>query len=576
MRLRDLTASARVGRGGALAVVGPAGSGKTALLDAAIDDATGMRVLRTAGAERVVAPPLAGLADLCRPLGDVLPELPEADSVTLAAAFGEEHASGVPVDRFAVYIAAANLLVSASRRTPLLVVVDDAHLLDEPSREAVGVVANRVSGTSIALVVATEDAPPEGTDMIGLRPLDRIGALTLLDRRFGARLAAKVAADVADVAEGNPLALLEIPRTLTGAQRSGLEPAASALDSVRSAEQAFLTRISMLPPDTRQALVVAALGNGESPTVIEGALTELGLGDHVFEPAIAAGLVERSRVTVVFCHELARATVAYGALRTERRAAHAALASAEDTCDTRAWHRALSLAAPDEGAAAELADTAERAASRGVWATAAQAFALAARATPDTATRAQRLVAAADAAQRAGSVAAAIDHLEEALAEMQPSEARAEAELLLGGVLTRSGSAARARDVLLDAAVAAPYPPATRSRLLSAAVIPTLRAGDPAAAIATGRQALALTERDGPDELSAVVALGTALALAGDHPEARDLALLGRALTSDGRLGLTPSQRAYIGFALRLVGERAAARDELEGAIDTARSSGLV
>lgn len=413
--------------------------------------------------------------------------------------------------------------------------------------------------------------------MLELRPLDRAAALTLLDRHFGTRLADTVAADVVDAATGNPLALLEIPESLTTAQRSGAEPAAPMLALCRSAEQAFLARISALPAETRQALVVVALGNGEPVAVVSRALAELGCDERTLEPAVAATLVRRSDGGIVFRHELARATVAYGALRSERRAAHRALAQASDRPDTRAWHRALALAAPDEETAAELADAGRRAASRGVFATAARAFELAARVTPDDVTRAERLVAAAEASHRAGHTAAVIDHLEEALVHLPAAESRGVAELLLGRVLARSGSASRAREILLNTADAeSQYTPETACRLLVEAVIPTLRAGEPAAAIATGRRAMALAAPASPEELSAAVALGTALVLGGELAEARDLVLHARELASTVALQPPPESRVYLGAALRLVGEREAARHELGHVIEFARTSGSV
>ncbi len=576
-RLRALIAGARAGRGGALTLIGPAGAGKSALLEAAERDAEDIRVLRTVGIERVAEQPMAGLAALCRPVRDLLPELPDAQATPLALALGDHDHGRPPDDRFAVYTGAASLLAAAARSQPLLVLVDDAHLLDEPSREAIEFIASRLADCSIAMIVATEGPPGEGADVLELHPLDRTAALTLLDRRYGTRLAAAVAADVIDAAAGNPLALLEIPESLTSAQLSGAEPAASALAVCRSAEQAFLARISALPAETRQALVVVALGSGEPPAVVGRALAELGWDEQTLEPAVAANLVTRSDKSIVFRHELARATVAYGALRSERRAAHRALGQASERPETRAWHRALALAAPNEETAAELADVGGAAAGRSAFATAGRAFELAARITPDDVQRADRLVAAADASHRAGHTAAAIDHLEEALGHLPSSESRGAAELLLGRVLARSGSAARARDILLHAADAgSTYTPATACLLLTEAVIPTLRAGDPAAAVATGRRALALATPASLEELSAAIALGTALVLGGDLAAARDLVHHARELASNAALRPTPASRVYLGNALRLVGEREAARHELEGVIELARTSGSV
>lgn len=150
-RVRALIAGARAGRGGTLTVVGPPGSGKTALLAAVERDLVEIRVLRTTGVERVAEQPLAGLDALCRPVFDLLPDLPVAQATALAIALGERGDGRPPDDRFAVYAGAASLLAIASRSQPLLVLADDAHLLDEPSREAIEFIASRVADCAIAI-----------------------------------------------------------------------------------------------------------------------------------------------------------------------------------------------------------------------------------------------------------------------------------------------------------------------------------------------------------------------------------------------------------------------------------------
>lgn len=576
-RLRALITDARRGRGGAIAVSGPPGAGKTALLTAVAREVEDLRVLWTTGLDRVVEEPLAGLAAICRPLRDLLPRVPESQAVALAIALGEPGGAHVSGDRFAVYTAAVALLEAAAVSQPLLVLVDDAHLLDEPSREAIEFICGRVGGHRIAVIVSTESSPGPGVDVLELRALERPAALTLLDRHFGSGLAESVARAVADAAGGNPLALLEIPGSLTPAQRLGQEPAAPTLPSCRSAEQAFLARAATLSPDVRQALVVVALGNGEPESVVAHALAEFGCDGRSLEPAVTAGILEHVAGRPTFRHELARATVAYSALRVERRAAHRALAQAAERADTRAWHGALALAGPDGEIAAALAGAGSQAAARGAFATAARALELSARITPDDQPRAERLVAAAEAAHAAGDTAAAIDHLEEALVRSSSAETRSAAQLLLGQVLARSGSAAQASAILLRGADAASAAfPELSCRLLTAAVIPTLRAGDPAGAIAIGRRAIALTAPGGTEELTAAVVLGTALCLGGEPAEARALVLRAHELASRGVARPSPDTRVYLGAALRLVGEREASRSELAGVVARARANGSV
>ena len=60
--------SARDGYGGALVVHGDPGVGKTALLDDAVERATTLRVVRTAGVEGEMELPFAAVQQLCAPI----------------------------------------------------------------------------------------------------------------------------------------------------------------------------------------------------------------------------------------------------------------------------------------------------------------------------------------------------------------------------------------------------------------------------------------------------------------------------------------------------------------------------
>ena len=570
-RIDRLLDQARAGRSGAIVIHGETGLGKTALLDAAAERAGGMRVLRISGVEDVSERPYAGFEELCRPLLGGLGALPDTLRQALSATLGLTAAERG--DRFAAFAGALWLLAAAAEEEPLLVCVDDAHLLDEASLEALAFIAGRIGEEGIALLVATGGDPGTfgAAEAVELQPLDRAASLTLLERTFGNELSPTVVAEVVDVARGNPLALREIPLTLTPSQRVGSVPLGDALRTCRSVEQAILARISALGEEARRALLIVALGYGEDGEAIARALQSAQLSLDELRPAQEAALVEISDCRVSFPHPLVRSTVVYGALRTERRAAHAALAGASNS-DSATWHAALAAPGRDEPIAASLEDAAGRALSRHAHSAAARALELAARLSPARGQRARRLVAAAEAAALAGHIYAAVDHLEAALPELDDGASRAAAELLLGSLLARSGSASRARDLLLDGAARcqASYRPAA-ARLLAAAVIPTLRAGSPARACEIGQRALEVAE-GGPIEAAAALMLGTALTFNGDPRNGR--ALLLRALERREQLSAEPQLRAYLGAGLRLAGEHDRARDVLAQLIANARSHG--
>ena len=103
------------------------------------------------------------------------------------------------------------------------------------------------------MVIAAEERPAEGVDVLELRPLDRAAAHGLLDQNYGTRLASAVASQVVDAAAGNPLALLEIPASLTTAQRSGAEPAAPVLAVCRRQRRLLMTSGQLSEDEARDA-----------------------------------------------------------------------------------------------------------------------------------------------------------------------------------------------------------------------------------------------------------------------------------------------------------------------------------
>src|SRR5581483_5460071 len=99
-RIRRLLDDARDGRSGVLALVGEAGIGKSALLEAAAGLADGMLLLRARGVPSEAQIPFASLFELLRPALDCLDRIPEpqAEALESALALRPARAAG----RFAV------------------------------------------------------------------------------------------------------------------------------------------------------------------------------------------------------------------------------------------------------------------------------------------------------------------------------------------------------------------------------------------------------------------------------------------------------------------------------------------
>ena len=137
-----LIAGARVGSSGVLVLRGEAGIGKSALLDHARAAAEGFRLLEGTGTPAERDLPFAGLARVLGPLLPGVDGLPEPQAHALGVALALR--TGGAVDRFAVSAAALTLVTRAAESGPLGIVVDDAHVLDTPSAQALAFVARRL------------------------------------------------------------------------------------------------------------------------------------------------------------------------------------------------------------------------------------------------------------------------------------------------------------------------------------------------------------------------------------------------------------------------------------------------
>ena len=136
-------------------------------------------------------------------------------------------------DRLLVSNAALALLRHAAARVPLLLVVDDLPWIDRASAGVLSFVARRLGRSRTGLLAACRTGAHGYFDRVGLpeyelKPLDDQAATELVAARFPG-LDPQVRSRVLGVAQGNLLALLELPQALTASQRSAAEPLPSVL-----------------------------------------------------------------------------------------------------------------------------------------------------------------------------------------------------------------------------------------------------------------------------------------------------------------------------------------------------------
>jgi DNA-binding CsgD family transcriptional regulator/tetratricopeptide (TPR) repeat protein len=452
--LKRLVAAVRAGESRALVVSGEAGVGKTALLDYLAGNASGCRVVRTAGYQSEMELAFAALHQLCAPLLDGLTRMPVPQRDALRIAFGV--GSGPKPDRFLVGLAVLNLFSDAAEPQPLICMVDDEQWLDRASAQVLGFVARRLVAESVGMVFAARvpSTAIAGLSDLTVEGLPEADARALLDSALTGPLDTRVRDQILAETHGNPLALLELPRGLTPQQLAGGFGLHNAMRLSGGIEESFRRRFDVLPVQTRRLLLIAAAEPVGDQALVWRVAAKLGVGAEAAAPATDAGLVEFG-TRVRFRHPLVRSTVYGSALPQERQRVHAALAEVTDPQldpDRRAWHRAHAVPGPDEAVAAELERCADRAQARGGVAAAATFLERATILTLDSKKRAERALAAASANLQAGAFDAVRHLLSVAEAGASSDMQQARIDLLAADLAFVTNRGSDAPSLLLKAA----------------------------------------------------------------------------------------------------------------------------
>jgi len=554
-QLEGLVGELRAGRGSVLALHGETGIGKTALLQALGERCGGqVTLLRAGGVEAEAELAFSALSDLLTPVTAELAALPVPQAAALGAALAI--APPQPGDRLAVCVATLGLLRAAGRRRPVLVLVDDVQWLDAPSRECVLYAARRAAG-AVGFVLAVRDDADEAADSgyrnlpaLRLGPLGHEHSLEVL-RYAVPDLAPQVAQALARAAAGNPLALTELPATLSHEQRSGRAELDPLLAPGRRLQLAFADRIGELSHPARRALLVAAAYEGDDLATIAVACAGASTSVTLLAQAEARGLARLGGERLAFGHPLIRGAVYQGAPAAERRSAHRALADAL-LGEQRAWHLAAAAIGPDEHAAAELERAAGAAAARRGYASAAVALERAARLSPERRAFARRMLAAGQAAEAAGLPHRALALLDDAASAADGGELRTRVEHLRGLTLAWSGSVEPAVKLLAsEAEQVATGDPALAAVMLAdaAAACTATNRYDKAQALAERAAVLLGEGGDPPARARVLTILGWVLLLRGQARRGRSLLAEGQHLAA-GLDPLAPGVQ-WLNFAMR-------------------------
>ncbi|HXW47525.1 MAG TPA: ATP-binding protein [Streptosporangiaceae bacterium] len=388
------------GRGRVVVIAGDPGIGKSALLAAAEEaaHAAGHLVLTVVGIESEAQLPFAGLHQMLRPVLRHVTGLQPAHQDALMSALGL--GAGQPPELFLVALAALNLVAEASLGRPVAVVADDVQWLDPPSQEALAYMARRAAEYAIVVIGAIRTGHPSpfpatGSTVLELGGVDEVSAGEIL-RAHAGTLSQTARLRIQREAEGNPLALIELPAAWTQA-----DAAAERLPTLSARlERAFAGRMADLPARTRDAVLVAATDPATDLGEILRAASVLSrtpASAQTLDPAVEAGLLRIDGGHVRFRHPLVRSGVVQGEGMLRRQAANAALAEVL-TCEPyrRTWHKAQSIVGPDDQVADELEANVAIALSRGGVTSAIRDLQRSAELTTRSAARGHRLLMAAE------------------------------------------------------------------------------------------------------------------------------------------------------------------------------------
>ncbi|MGZ8750134.1 MAG: AAA family ATPase, partial [Pseudonocardia sp.] len=286
---------ADAGHGSTLLLTGPAGVGKSAVLDLAValGDRRDWRTAR--GAASLMegawpyAPVLEAFGDLCRQHPSLLDGLDDSFRLELDRALSGEQASwSGETAHQRLFVAAAELLRLAASDRGLLLVVDDLHEADEASLRLLHYLARTAVTERVLITLATR--PREALrevesslvgrgagSVLALQPLDDAASRRLLAQHHPGLDEATVT-EICAVSGGLPFRVLEAARAAEGGSSdlavSGLgDPVVAVLRRVALLGSAFTTDELLAVSGVSEDEAYAALAAGIEVSVVVPAET---------------------------------------------------------------------------------------------------------------------------------------------------------------------------------------------------------------------------------------------------------------------------------------------------------------
>jgi DNA-binding CsgD family transcriptional regulator len=450
-----------IGEGGRLlAIEGPPGIGKTALLAEAraLAQEAGLQVLGARGSELERSFSYGVVRQLFEPLvaslsADERAELLEGAAALAAPLFDPVQVASEPAadsslaTMHGLYWLTANLAV----RRPLLLALDDLHWCDLPSLRWLAYLLPRMEELAVLVVAGLRpEEPGEDAGLLGQivsdpltavirpAPLSADAATLFLRETLAPDAEDAFFAACWEETAGNPLLLRELVHAIAAEGLAPTEANVARLRELggRAGSRAVSLRLSRLPPEaTTLAQAVAILGDDADPRQA-AALADLNeQAAFGAVDALARADVLRPQPPLTFVHPLIRAAVYDTLTPLERETAHARaahlLTNAGAEPERVAAHLLRSPPNADSQVVATLGDAARRAHSRGAAESAVAYLRRALDEPPPAAERAELLLELGSAEMRV-SGDAAVEHLHAARELIDDPIKKAEIALLLG------------------------------------------------------------------------------------------------------------------------------------------------
>lgn len=352
----------------ALVLEGEPGIGKTTTWEAIAGraHALGHLVVTSRPAQSESRLSFAGLGDIVggmpQSIVDTIP-LPQRHALEIALL--KRPAGGAPPDQRAIAVALLSAVRACAATRPLVLAVDDAQWIDQPTAAALEFVVRRLDREPVAVLTSVrihdgrpvtfdQVVPPGVCTTLRLGPLKIASLQRMIKERLGQSFPRPTLVRIERASRGNPFHALEIARVLADAGDPGPGVALPVPDDLR---QLLLARIRRLPAVTRDALLCAAALSEPTTALVE---------ETALEPAIVAELI-RIGVDgdVAFVHPLFASAVYEAAAPARRRELHRRLSTQVSDPEERARHLALAATGPDDAVATVLDGASEHARLRG-------------------------------------------------------------------------------------------------------------------------------------------------------------------------------------------------------------------